>query len=329
LASCNYNYYQGQRLEKLGRFEEANIEYQRAYTSSPFDEDFRSAYQRTSERTSEDLLVRYQQYISEGLMDLAYARLQQAKNLTPNHPLVTQEERKWTKVLVAGKVNFSFKSLKRLVPLSDDMSLMIRINTSNPQKVLTGKIDNLTKTFAMEDVLYNVSQKDLIFYSLNSIGVGLKKDGQQDIRFVRFVDLKTPYPKDVNGSLISLGTKLQPVETVYPAKQLEEASSPTDWVGGRGLSYSLTLDKQEIQVLSSNGKIDYLPQLLYINNEERRIFIDFGIVHCFQRKLGGQWTFKREIDKERKYLEDLKHNLALSPYFFFREGAYAFVPSPG
>jgi len=329
LASCNYNYYQGQRLEDMGRFEEANLEYRRAYTSSPFDEDFKSAYLRTSELTSEDLLVRYQQYISEGKMDLAFARLQQAKNLTPSHPLVTQELRKWTKVLVAGKVNFSFKSLKRLVPLADDMSLMIRINTANPQKILTGRIDNLTKTFSMEDVIYNVSQKDLIFYSINSIGVGLKKDGQSEIRFIRFVDLKIPYPKDVSGSLTSLGTELKPVDQVYPLPSLQSAASTTDWVGHRGLSYSLALSDKEIKVQSSNGKIDYLPQMLYINHEERRIFIDFGVVHCFQRKLGGAWTFKREIDPKREYLEQLKHNLALSPYFFYREGAYPFVPEPG
>ena len=335
LSGCNYNYYQGKQLEAKGRYEEANLSYHRAYTDSPGDDDFKTAYLRTAERTTEDLLIRYQQYLDEGLMDIAYARLEQAKNLTPEHPVVVQELRKWTQVLVAGKVDFTFESLQKVVPLNDEMVLMARINTADPKKVLNVVIDNQTKTFAAEDRIYNLSQKDLIFYTLNSIGVKLKKDRTKVVRFVRFVDLKIPYPKDVNGNLTEISgipgeeVPLQPVDRIYPYQELAHSSASQDWTGMRGLSYSLTLEGQRIKVESSNGKIDYLPQMLYLNKEERRIFVDFGSLECIQRKKGGIWTFRRTVDPNRAYLNDLKSNLAFSPYFFFREGAYAFVLAQG
>ncbi|OGG93719.1 MAG: hypothetical protein A2508_08530 [Candidatus Lambdaproteobacteria bacterium RIFOXYD12_FULL_49_8] len=328
LAGCNYNYYQGKELEEGGRFEEANIEYHRAYTSDPGDEDYQNAFERTAEQTTEDLLLRYQQYLDQGKMEIAYDRLKKAKNLSPNHPVVLRELRRWTSVLIAGKVDFSFESLKSQIPLADEMELLVRINTSDPQKILDAKVDNRTHIFAVEDVIYNVSQKDLIFYSLNSIGIKLSKKTSHDARFIKFVDVKIPYPKDVNGSLDSLGDDLKPVEQIYPLEELSRSAAPEDWVASRGLVYSLELKGDRIWVESSNGNIDYLPQLLYINNQERRIFLDFGKLNCIQRRRGGFWTFKRVIEPERQYLKELRTNLMYFPYFYFREGAYAFVKKP-
>ena len=238
---------------------------------------------------------------------------------------------------MAGKVDFTLESLQKVVPLTDEMVLMLRINTADPKKVLNVVIDNQTKTFAAEDRIYNLSQKDLIFYTLNSIGVKLKKDRTRVVRFIRFVDLKIPYPKDVNGNLAEITATaaangevpLQPVDRVYPYQELAQSSASQDWTGMRGLSYSLNLEGERIKVESSNGKIDYLPQMLYLNKEERRIFVDFGSLECIQRKKGGIWTFRRTVDPNRAYLNDLKANLAFSPYFFFREGAYAFVLAHG
>lgn len=329
LSGCNYNYHQGKKLEEKARYEEANLEYQRAYTSSPGDEDFERAFKRTAKKTTEELLLRYQRYINEGKMDMAFARLEQARTLTPEHPVVLQELRKWTRVLVAGKVEFQFESLKRLIPLAEKMRLVVRINTSDPRKVLVAPVDNQTKTFAAEDLIYNVSQKDLIFYSINAVGVQLQKRGERDPRLLKFVDFRIPIPQDVTGSLVSLGEAKRDVQSLYPAQELAQAAAPKPWRPSRNLSYSLKLEGRQIQVDSSNGKIDYLPQMLYVNAEERRIFIDFGVLECVQKREGGLWSFRRQPAPEREYLADLKNNLIFTPYFYFREGAYHFVPAQG
>ncbi|MDT8446268.1 MAG: hypothetical protein RRB13_05165 [bacterium] len=328
-ASCNYNYYQGRELESKERFEEANLEYQRAYTASPGDDDFKEAYLRTAERTTEELLIRYQRYITEGKMDMAFARLEQAKSLTPDHPVVAQELRKWTRVLVAGKVEFEFESLKKMIPLADKMRLVVRLNTSDPRKTLLATIDNQNQTFAVEDVIYNVSQKDLIFYSINAIGAELQKRNERDSRLIKFVDLRIPFPQDVQGSLSALDTSRKPVEQIYPAGALAQAAAATPWRPQRDLSYRMNLQDNQIQVNSSNGEIDYLPQMLYVNSEDRRIFIDFGVLECSQKRQGGTWTFRRMASPEREYLADLKNNLIFSPYFYFREGAYHFIKAQG
>lgn len=329
LSGCNYNYYQGKKLEEEARYEEANLEYKRAYTSSPGDDDFQEAFERTATKTTEELLLRYQRYINEGKMDMAFGRLTQAQTLTPHHPVVLQELRKWTRVLVAGKVEFQFESLKRLIPLAEKMQLVVRLNTADPRKVLIAPIDNQTKTFAVEDLIYNVSQKDLIFYSINAIGVHLQKSGERDKRLVKFVDFRIPIPQDVTGSLDSLGQTKQDVGSLYPANVLAQAAAPEPWRPSRNLSYSLKLKGRSIAVESSNQKIDYLPQLLYINAEDRRIFIDFGVLECVQKRQGGLWSYRRRPSPERAYLADLKNNLVFTPYFYFREGAYHFIPAKG
>lgn len=326
IAGCNYNYHQGLKLEKEGRFEEANVEFHRAYTSSPNNEDFKDAYLRTSVKTTEDLLLRYDQYVHEKKYFMAYRRLEQARTLTPDHPRIIEEQKKWFKILLAGRVDLvQIQSLKNQIPLTDEIILSIRINTPNVSRRLETPIDYQNKTFSVEDILYDPPQDLLMLYSINSIGVKLvdKSSGRED--FKKFIDFKTPAPVKVQGTLESSENGLTPISEFYPVDTLKNANSSSFWYPSRGIRYSLLLDRNEVKVETSEGHIDFPPQMLYINRKDRRYFLDFGQLQLAQQRRGGNWSLKRVVNEDRVYMDDLQKNILLNTYFYFREGGYPFV----
>ncbi len=91
LQGCNYHYYQGQQLEKQERFEEANIEYHRAFTQTPSDEDFEAAYYRTAIKVADDLMIRYELHLENKKYNLAYELLLKAQGLSPQNEKVIEE----------------------------------------------------------------------------------------------------------------------------------------------------------------------------------------------------------------------------------------------
>jgi hypothetical protein len=315
-------------LEREGRFEEANIEFHRAYTQSPNDIEFKEAYFRTAEKTSEDLLRRYDIYLREKKFNMAFRRLEQAQSLTPNHPKVKLELKKWFRVLLAGKVDLvKIKSLVNQIPLSDQIVLEIRLNTPNISRRLDAVIDYQTKTFNVEDILYDPPQNLLMLYSINSIGVRLKNNMTGRSRFIRFIDFRTPVLVDVKGALSEKHQELTSATLFYPIDLLRYEKGDRLRYSAKGIRYSLELAGDVINVKSSVGHLDFLPQILYINKEDRRYFLDFGETQLFQHKTGGLWVLRREVTKERHYLTDLRNNIILSPYFYFREGGFPFVPA--
>ncbi|PCI29692.1 MAG: hypothetical protein COB67_03550 [SAR324 cluster bacterium] len=343
LSGCNYNYYQGQQLEQKGRFEEANIEYHRAYSQSPDDLEFRDAYNRTARQTSDDLMKRYQRFLKEKKYPLAFRKLEQAHTLTPNSSEIQEEKKKWFRILLAGKVSFNFQSLRNQIPLTDEMELQIHFNTADPARRLVAAINNQDYTFSIEDILYQPPQSLLMYYTVNSIGVKLVNNfsggatspggrGQQGglsrfggSSFHKFIDFKTPILTEVKGSLEFEEQALSPVRQRYPLELLTQANPGDYWVPSRGKRFSVNFDQSQIKVKSSTKSIDFLPQMLYINKENQRIFLDFGNLEAYQRRLGGAWAFRRHITEERKYLRSLEQNILLTPYFYFREGGFPFV----
>jgi tetratricopeptide (TPR) repeat protein len=324
--SCNYNYYQGLKLEKLGRFEEATIEFHRAYTSSPEDDDYREAYLRMATRTTEDLLERYEKYRNEKQYLTAFRRLEKANTLTPDHPKVQEELKKWYRVLLAGKVDLvEIRAMNNQIPLTDQIVLEIRFNTPNVTRSLEAPIDYQTKTFSVEDILYDPPQNLLMLYSINSIGVKLVNSTTRQVQFLKFIDFKTPVLVDVQGELNPNQTTLTSVSDYYPYQLLSNQEDQSYWFPKPGLRYSLVLKNDRISVNSSVSQTDFLPQLLYINREDRRYFLDFGHLQLAQKKVGGLWTMRRHVTEGREYLKELRKNLILNPYFYFREGGYPFV----
>lgn len=330
-ASCNYNYYVGQQMEEEKRYEQANIEYHRAYTDDPDDDDFKSAYKRTGRETVIDLLKRYKKYLNEKKFRSAFNRLERARVLEPENEIVLNELKKWVRVLAAGKVSMKFKSLKRELQLADRMQLGVRINTPSPEQRLFATVDDQSGLFFAEDVLYDPPQDLLMFYSIGSIGVKLSKSvpGSRSFRkneFKNFINLRTPVLTKISGKLDVPGTERKRASEFFPYDLLKKAETPTSWTPPRGIRYSLELNKDRITVKSSVKYIDFVPQLMYLNHQDRRVFFDFGHIEIQQKKPGGAWSFKKLVQAERDYYKSLTDNLILNPYFYFREGAFYFTP---
>ena len=330
VQGCNYNYYRGMELEELGRYEEANIEFHRAYTSSPDDEDYKAAYLRTAAKTTEDLLERYERYKKEKKFLMAFRRLEKANTLTPDHPTVQAEMKKWYRILLAGKLDLvQIRSLRNQLPLSDQIILEIRFNTPNITKRLEAPVDYQSKIFSVEDVLYDPPQNLLMLYSINSIGVKLVNNMTRRSQFKKFVDFKVPVLVDVQGNLSPNGKELTPVVRSYPFDLLTGGEQRTFWYPRAGTRFSLKLDQDRILVNSSVKQTDFLPQMLYINKADRRYFLDFGHLQLAQRRTSGVWTIRRNVTQGREYLQELRKNLILNPYFYYREGGYPFVVMNG
>lgn len=332
-AGCNYNYYRGMELEEMGRFEDANIEFQRAYTQSPDNDEYRVAYLRTAKLTSADLMKRYQRYLKLKKYDLAFRKLEQAHALTPHNLIIKSEKKKWFRILLAGKVDFQFTSLLKQIPLTDRMELQIVFNTPDPKKRLIAKIDNQTQTFNVGETLYEPPQNLLMYYTVNSIGVRLARSfkgfsGGKSMtrgRLKKFIDFRTPLLTEITGSLELRGNGLIPIEKRYPYDLISKSNSDKFEVPRRGERYSVNLVDGMIKIQSPGGNINFLPQMLYVNKVNQRIFLDFGNLQLFQGEGSRIWSYRRLVKKERDYLEDLEKNLLLTPFFYYREGAYPFV----
>ena len=326
LQNCNYNYYRGVTLEEEGRFEEANIEFHRAYTQSPGNVEFRDAFERTADKTAEDLLERYEKYLKEKKYFLAFRRLEQAQSLRPAHPKIKSELKKWYRILLAGRLDLvKMKTLSNQIPLTNQIILEVRLNTPNITRRLEAPVDYQTKIFAVEDILYDPPQNLLMLYSINSVGIKLVNEKTGSAQFKKFVDFKTPVLFDVKGTLNSKNAGYTSVDKYFPFELLQSVSSSQFWYPSRGIRYSLTLDSDEIKVESSVRHIDFLPQILYINKNDKRYFLDFGHIQLLQKKAGGMWSYRRTVTEDREYLKDLRNKLLLNPYFYFREGGYPFV----
>jgi hypothetical protein len=332
---CNYNYYRGTQLEEQERFEEANIEYHRAYTRDPADDDFKTAYYRTALKVADDLMERYDLHINNKKYNLAYELLLKAQGLSPQNEKVVAEFPKWYRILLAGKVRFIFKSLKNQVPLSDEMALQIHFNTPNQGRKLIGKIDSQTQTYFVEDVLYDPPQNLLMFYTINAIGVNLiskaivnpevNAPAFKSNRYMKFVDLRTPALVKIDGSLSTDGKTQISVEEDFPANKITAVNSEQFKFPNRQIRYSLSLENKEIYVKSTTNYIHFLPQILYMNKVSNRMFLDFGELEVYQPKINGSWYFRRVVSNERNYLKDLKKNVLLKPYFYYREGVFLFL----
>lgn len=326
ISGCNYNYHTGLKLESEGRFEEANLEFHRAYTRSPDNKDYQDAYLRTAEKTVEDLMERYHRYVKEKKYSIAFRRLEQARTLSPGDARVKDEEKKWYRILIAGKVDLvQIKSLHSQIPLTDQIQLTARFNTPNALRRLEAPVSNQNGTYYVEDILYDPPQDLLMLYSLNSIGVKLINNSTGRERFKRFVDFKTPVLIEVRGQLKGNDKKLASVSRFYPFAELQKSNHDQFWYPSRGIRYALLLDGDAIKVTSSSERIGFLPQILYINKRERRYFLDFGQLQLYQKKTGGVWSFRRLVDEKRGYMKNLQKNLLLNTYFYFREGGYPYL----
>jgi hypothetical protein len=79
-------------------------------------------------------------------------------------------------------------------------------------------------------------------------------------------------------------------------------------------------------VRSTAGRSDFTPRFLYVNKKDRRIFVDFGRYAVKQDEGSRRWGLRRLPLGEFDYFPQFSQNVALRPYFYYRDGVVVYVP---
>jgi hypothetical protein len=333
-AGCSLKYAEGQSLERQGRWEEAMQAYRDAVIDHPGDPDYRAAWERSKKVVARDNLERYKAFLANKAFRKAYARLLDAAREDPDYAPVQQELAKWQRVLVGGQVQFHFDTAQTDITLAQQIQLKVRINTPNPGETIDADVDIDSGTFFAEDLLYDRPNELLTLYSINSIGVELtygrtriKQFTTKDFR--RFINIRTPILDNLTGTLdVQTGGTLRPVAAQRATlPQVPLAQQPS--VPPSNPHYSLHLEGTRIVVTTPPGAPppDYTPRFLYINRADDRVFVDFGRYLVTLPARGQRWTLGRLPLVGDDYFPRLARNIALQPYFFYREGVFAYVPA--
>jgi len=178
-SGCNYNYWLGKNLEEQKRYEEAYEKYQAAYVSSPSNEKYKAARDRTAISTAQDLAERYFSALQKNDFYNAYFFLNRSLSLDPNNISMRLEEANWFQVLILGQFQVNQEDLKKKVMQSGEISLSADFYSSKIDQILRADIDHVTGVFFLEDVLYKPVFSLLSFYSLQSVGLRYKPINSQ------------------------------------------------------------------------------------------------------------------------------------------------------
>ena len=332
LAGCNLKYAEGQFLEQEKRWEEASIAYHLALLEEPGNPEIQGALSRANKIVARENFDHYRRFLARKEFRKAYARLQDASRQDPEFEPVQAELDKWMRVLLGGQVRFDFEASQSEISQADEIKLTIRFNTPNPGETVDAEIDINTGTFHAEDLLYDRPDALLTYYTINSIGVQLiygrsriKKFTSRE--YVRFINIRTPILQDINGQL---SVKNNP-DLIPVASHRERLDSETET--GRAVfpkanpTYSITLRGDRILVSSPEPWSGYTPRFLYINKRDQRLFVDFGRYEVKLPEKGNRWSLKRLPLGKSDYFPNFSRNIALQPYFFYREGVYVFLKS--
>ena len=331
LVGCNYYYHQGLKLEKEQWNEEANIAYQRAMNEDPDDKKFQKAFLRTAKATVKDLMERYFLYLQEKKLPEAYVLLKKAISLTPLEETVVTERKKWTKVLLIGKLDFQFQDLQAFLALKQQMYLTLRWNRPYPGDFLKATVDLDKGIFFVEDVLYKAEEKLYFFYTLHSIGISSQEKEFLNNRssheeFFPFISLGTPLLKQINGELtLQTENKITSVKSFFSKSWEQKKEALNSWPLAP-IEYEVFLQGNSIEVTSNINANIFLPQALYINQTNQRVLLDFGHLILQQDGTKNYWRLERKFQKKPAYITTLQKNMILLPYMFFREGAFSLEP---
>jgi hypothetical protein len=331
LAGCNLNYMEGKLRESQNRWEEAAIQYHLAIIRSPDDADYREAYGRAVRQVARENIDRYKEYLANKEFSKAYNRLVDASRQDPSLDPLGVEFPKWLRVLLAGQILLDFKSLQANTNLADEIKLTVRLNTPNPGEVIEAEIDVDTGVFFVENLLYDRPTELLTYYTLNSIGVTLvqgrtraKQFSSKD--FVRLVNFRVPALDSPPSNLtLEGGEALVPVETQRRTLGADLWNDPP-WAPLPAPWYKIAIEGNRILVDSANGRSDFTPRFLYINKRDRRVFVDFGRYRVKEDEASRKWGLTRMSLSKNDYFPQFSQNVALQPYFYFRDGVLVYAP---
>jgi len=331
VSGCSYHYQQGVELEAEQRWEEASIEYRLAFVEDPDDEDIIDALARVNPRVALENMLRYRDYLSQSKYKKAYSRLVAASVQNPQLESAQKELKLWTKILIAGKVDFEFDRLQSNIRLADEMQLQFLINTPVGD-VLEANISYDSGLFFVEDILYRHPIEILTKYSVNSIGLKLVRktiSGFKQKSFKKFINFRGSNADQIYGKLEPSSTSIQSVKGHRLALIDRAPQIKPPWFPPRSIQYQLNLKGNQIQVVTSTKRLEIVPKIMYVNREQQRVFIDFG-EYFVKLHNNRSWSIQRQIYQNPKddYYHQFSKNLALNPYFFYREGAYQYVLAP-
>jgi hypothetical protein len=106
----------------------------------------------------------------------------------------------------------------------------------------------------------------------------------------------------------------------------QDAWNEASWVPPPSPKYQLTAQGNRLLVQCSAGRSDFTPRFLYVNRKDRRIFVDFGHYAVKQDEVTRRWGVLRLSLAGNDYFSKFSLNVALQPYFYFRDGVMEFVP---
>ncbi|GIR32940.1 MAG: hypothetical protein CM15mP45_22360 [Deltaproteobacteria bacterium] len=328
ITGCSLHYDTGKELESEGRYEEASIEYHRAFVDDPDDLEIQEALQRVHRKVAEENLVRYREYLEKKQYHKAFSRLQSILRQNPEIGEAQEELKHWTRILLTGKIEFEFKTIGMNLRLAEKMELQVHLNSPSGE-LLRGEVSYENGIFSVEDLLYKTPREKLSEYTLNTIGLELhRKDsrGFTKEQFERFIYFRTLIPGSVEGRLNGIIESVKKVADQRSNLLQKPESELKDWFPPRLVRYQMLLDENQIRILSSEKRREFAPEVLYLNSTSGRAFIDFGVLELKRDENRKKWSIRRKtmVRNSDDYFTELSRNLALSRYFQY-EQAYRYV----
>ena len=329
LVGCSFHYDQGVKLEMEKRWAEAAIEYRIAAIQDPDNEIIRGALKRMNVKVAAENFEIYKEYLKKNEFHKAYRRLETALSLNPNNSDARSEMNHWWHLLITGKVELEFSRFSSNLRLAEEMGIQILIN-SPKGKILTGKISSETRIFFIEDVVYKALPQQLAEYSINTIGLKIKRkssEGFMRSEFKKFVNFRELSPLNVSGWKNNAGNEAPKDTLDHRPALLTNEKQLSPWHPPRLVTYELKFTGNIIQVLSETKRTEFAPEVLYLNKADRRANIDFGVYLLELSGTGQKWSIRRKKfnNSEDDYFYGLSLNLPLNRYFYY-DRVFRFMP---
>ena len=321
LFGCSFHYDQGLKLEKEKRWAEAAIEYRIAAIEDPENEEIREALKRMNLKVAAENFEIYKEYLEEKEFHKAFRRLETALSLNPDHSDARSEMNHWWHLLITGKVELEFSRLRSNLRLAEEMEMQVLIN-SPKGKILTGKISSESRIFFLEDVVYKASPQQIAEYSINTIGLKIKRKSSEGFlrtEFKKFVNFRELSPLQVAGWKNEEGFEAPKDTLDHRPVLLTNEKQLSPWNPPRLLTYELKFKGNIIKVISKTNRTEFAPEVLYLNKADRRANIDFGVYQLEMNGAGRKWSIRRKKfnDSGDDYFYGLSRNLSLNRYFYY------------
>lgn len=322
LVGCNYNYHLGKKLEAQGKFEEASVEYSRAYLKNYSNKKYQTAYQRNAIKTVEILKKTYQKQLFNQNFFSAYKILEKGLLLVENDKFFLAEQKKWSYILLVGKIQYPRgKNLQKLT-IGEKIYPIVQFISPNSKKniEITLEIDG---SFFLEDLLYLPSDMAYLSYAINSIGfkyLPLQTQTQSaisedDFTYLNIINF---YQPELQAHLGTFNN--------HTFVQLEKPTSNINyWYPKRGISYTSKVQGQKIFIESSSPQNSFLPTVLY--KKDQRVVLDFGLISLQKKTKSFLWGVTQNHSSELKkkikenYYYRVYEKTLTNPYLFTNQNA--------